>query len=429
MKFSVKNLGCKVNDYETESIASMMEKKGYERTGFDDPADVSMIFTCAVTNTAAAKSRQMINRARKRNPEAVIVVAGCYAQIDPEALKAADILVGSIHKKQIPEYVDEYLKNHRKVSDVQHIDTVPFEELKMERFPEQTRAYLKIQDGCNQFCTYCVIPYARGRERSMDPEVVIQETKAIASNHHEIVLTGIHTGRYGKEYNVTLAEIMERMLSSTDSLERLRISSIEVTELDDHFLRLMRENKRIARHLHIPVQSGCDSVLKRMGRPYTTAEFYERIEKIREAVPDISVSTDLIVGFPDESQKEFEETYEFLKKCRFSFIHVFPYSMRDGTKAASMKGQISPQVKKQRAALCTELSSELYDNYKSGWIGRTCEVMIETYEDGYSFGHSSEYLPVKIAGECLKGQIEQVMITKLEDHQLYAERRKTYAVE
>ncbi|MCR5229053.1 MAG: tRNA (N(6)-L-threonylcarbamoyladenosine(37)-C(2))-methylthiotransferase MtaB [Solobacterium sp.] len=428
MKFAVKNLGCKVNDYETESVASMMEQQGYERTGFDESTDIALIFTCAVTNTAAAKSRQMINRARKKNPDAVIVVAGCYAQIDPEALKTADILVGSAHKKQIPEYVGKYLAERSRIRDVHPIGVTPFEELRMERFPEQTRAYLKIQDGCNQFCTYCVIPYARGRERSMDPDLAVSETKAIAANHHEIVLTGIHTGRYGREYGITLAGLMERMLDSTKDLERLRISSIEVTELDDHFLELLHSSSRIARHLHIPLQSGSDSVLKRMGRPYTTDEFYEKIEQIRKNDPDISISTDLIVGFPGESEEEFEETYSFLKKCRFSFLHVFPYSMRDGTAAAAMKGQISPRVKKKRAAACAALSAELYDSYKSGWIGRTCEVMIETSENGYSFGHSSEYLPVRIAGECEKGVIEEVMITKLEDHQLFAERRRNYAV-
>jgi threonylcarbamoyladenosine tRNA methylthiotransferase MtaB len=418
MKFSVKNLGCKVNDYEAESIARQLEERGYERVPFEEPADASLIFTCAVTNTAAAKSRQMAHRARKLNPDCVIVAAGCYAQIAGDKLPDAELVIGSAHKKEIPDALDEYFRDGMHIVRVDNLEHASFDEMPIDRFEHQTRAYLKVQDGCNQFCSYCVIPYARGRERSMDPDHVILEAKRIAKRHHEIVLAGIHTGRYGREYHMTLADLIRRILREVPELSRLRISSIEVTELDDPFLDLLEENPRIARHLHIPLQSGSDTVLKRMNRPYDTAFYYAKIEEIRRRIPDISISCDLMTGFPGETDEEAEETMQFLKKCRFSFLHVFPFSAREGTKAAAMKDQVPMEVRRKRAAACIALSEQLYDSYKASWIGKDAEILFEEHTETETQGHTSEYLPVSVEGLHPRGELCTITIAELRDHQL-----------
>lgn len=424
MKYALMNLGCKVNAYEAESVASVLDGKGYERTEFsDETADVYLIFTCAVTNTAAQKSRQMIHRARRKNRNALLAVAGCYSQVDPDSLNDVDILIGTANKGKLPEYIETCLKTGETIRDIHVTDGLPFEILSMDRFTRQTRAYLKIQDGCNQFCSFCVIPFARGRERSMAPDRVIAEAERISRYHKEIVLTGIHTGRYGKEYHVTLAQLIRRILNECAGLERLRISSIEITEIDEDLITLLKDEPRVARHLHIPLQSGCDSVLDRMGRPYHTQEYYDKISYIRSRIPEISISTDLIVGFPQETEEEFDTTVSFLKHCAFSFLHVFPYSERAGTRAVSMPGHLSGIVKKKRAAICTELSEELYDAYKTSMIGKTVDVLFETDRDGVSFGHSSEYLPVMMLEKAEPNTIYQVTLTKLADHRLYGERK------
>lgn len=422
MKFSVTNLGCKVNAFETESIADMLEKAGYERS--DDPSgnDICIIFTCAVTNTAAAKSRQMIHRAKRSNPDGILVVAGCYAQIDPDALDSADILVGSTDKMKIPAYIGDYLEKHQKIRGGSDLENAGFEPMTVDRFARQTRAYLRIQDGCNQFCSYCIIPYARGRERSMTPDMAVQEAVRLSQSHKEIVLTGIHTGRYGREYGVSLAQLMKRMLNAAPELERLRISSIEITELDDEFVSLMKEEKRIARHLHIPLQAGSDRILELMRRPYDTAGYYARMEEIRNAVEDLSVSCDLMTGFPSETEQEHRDALAFARKCRFSFMHVFPYSAREGTPAAGMADQIDPQIKKRRASECLELSGSLYDAYKDTWTGRQAEVICETFRNGYTRGYTSQYLPVQIEGREEPGTLLKVLLTERRGHMMYGKK-------
>lgn len=419
MNFNIINLGCKVNAYEAESTARELEKNGFERVEKD--GDITIVFTCAVTNTAAQKSRQLIHRAKRNNPESIMVVAGCYSQIDPTALKDVDILIGTKNKIKLVEYIETFLKEKKQIVDIEQVNVIPFEDMIVDEFEHQTRAYLKIQDGCNQFCTYCVIPFARGRERSMRPEVVYDTMKKLEKNHSEVVLAGIHTGRYGREYGVTLADLIENILKEAPNDFRIRISSIEMTEVDDHLISLMKNDDRIAKHFHIPLQSGCDSVLKRMNRPYTTKEFLDKVNEIRSLLPDISISTDLIVGFPEESEEEFKETCDFLKECEFSFLHVFPYSMRNGTKAASIKNQIDPKVKKERASICAKISEELYDKYKERFINKTVNVLFEKEEEGYSFGHSSEYLPVYVKGDHTRSTYAKVKITELKDHKLYGE--------
>lgn len=418
---SVMNLGCKVNAYESEAIVQQLEEEGYTRVPFGSQADLAMIFTCAVTNEAARKSRQMIHRARRSGCR-IVAVAGCYAQIDPDAVKDADIVVGSVHKKNLPGYVHAFERTGERILDVGVLDQEEFEPLSMVRFADRTRAFLKIEDGCNQFCSYCVIPYARGRERSMAPDCVIEEARRIAVHHKEIVLTGIHTGRYGREYGVSLAGLLRRILNEVPELERLRISSIEVTELNEEFLSLMEENPRIARHLHIPLQSGCDRILEAMRRPYRTDEFLERITDIRRRMPGISISTDLIVGFPGETDADFEETVSFLKTCAFSFLHVFPFSVRSGTAAEKMDHQIHAEVKKQRAKICLNLSEELYDTYKREKIGSQVRVLMERSENGMSSGHSSEYLEVFLKEEMEKSTMADALITGVENHRVYARR-------
>ena len=425
MKFSVMNLGCKVNAYETEGVARKLEEAGFERVDWEEPAEITVIFTCAVTNTAAAKSRKMIHRARRKHPEGIVAVAGCYAQIDPDALEDADILVGSKHKGQLADYIQRAITNHERIVDVSDLKDAAFEPLPVDHFSGKTRAFLKIQDGCNQFCSYCVIPYARGRERSMDPDMVIAEARNISQSHKEIVLTGIHTGRYGKEYGLTLADLLKRILQEVPELERLRISSIEVSELDEAFLDLLEQEPRIARHLHIPLQAGSDAVLERMRRPYTTEDYYNKLCEIRRRVPQISISTDLMTGFPGETQELFETSLNFLKTCAFSFLHVFPFSVRNGTRAAEMKDQIDINVRKERARTCIALSEQLYDAYKDSMLQKPVDVLLETETSG----HTSEYLEVTLKTPGRPGTIVPAVLTERIGHAVFAEERKSYETE
>lgn len=421
MKFSICNLGCKVNAYEAESVASLLEKKGWERVDFDEQADAALIFTCAVTNTAASKSRKMMHRIKRNFPECAVAMVGCYAQIDDGMLKDAEIIVGSSHKKDLPQYIDEYFETKKPVRVLDDLKDTPFETLSADGFDSRARAYLKIQDGCNQFCTYCVIPYVRGRERSMAPDTAVKEAVRISKDYREIVLTGIHTGRYGREYGVSLAELMERILNEAVNLERLRISSIEITEIDDHLIRLMKTNKRIARHLHIPLQAGSDEILSAMGRPYTTDEYFEKIEAIRKELDGVSVSCDLITGFPGETDEMFARTLQFIEKCRFSFLHVFPYSPRVNTVAAAMDHQISPEVKKKRTSEAMQLSQKLADEFRTARLGNKAEVMCEESEDGYTKGYTSEYIPVRIKGVLPHGTMAAVRLSEYRDHMMYGE--------
>ena len=295
-----------------------------------------------------------------------------------------------------------------------------FEELTTTQFGNKSRAFLKIQDGCNQFCSYCVIPYARGRERSMKEDAVIANTKVLADNYSEIVLTGIHTGRFGEQES-NLAKVISRMLKETN-IKRIRISSIEVTEINEALISLMEKEERVAKHLHIPIQSGSNSVLKRMHRPYTTEEFYTKIMEIRKRIPDISISTDLIVGFPGESEEEFIETYDFLKKIQFSFIHVFPFSIREGTLAAKMSGQVDTKIKKDRVRAVTNLSKDLFQTYQEGFIGKK-EVMIAEENDGeYTKGYTSNYIPVKIEGHYPQKEIIPIRFFDSKDGIMYVKR-------
>lgn len=424
IRYAISCLGCKVNTYEAGSINQSLKEKGYQEVDFKENADVYIIFTCAVTNTAASKSRQKINQAIRQNENALICVVGCYVQISAEKMKEnekIDILVGSSHKNEIPQLIEETLidRKQRILLDDVRKEAV-FETLNVSQFEHQTRAYLKIQDGCNQFCSYCIIPYARGKERSLKLEQVVENAQALADKHQEIVLAGIHTGRYGREYGVTLTECISEILKSAPKLKRIRISSIEITEVSDELVALMKKDSRIARHLHIPLQSGCDDTLKRMNRPYTTEEYYLRIEEIRKQLPDVSISTDLIVGFAQESDEEFTQTKLFINQCHFSFLHVFPFSVKQGTVAEKLTSQVSDETKKQRVKECTELSKMLNYEYKSSFINKEVEVLVEVSENGKSFGHSSEYLPITIPSACAKNRMVKCICTHMLNDELFA---------
>lgn len=397
--FAIATLGCKVNTYESQGYESALVDKGYEQVSFKEKADVYIINTCAVTNTAGSKSRQKIHAAIALNPDALIAVVGCYAQTASEQLEQnanIDILLGSDGKSRLADMIEEGLRKKRPqklIHDVRKVNV--FEALPIHRFEHQTRAFLKIQDGCNQFCSYCIIPFARGAERSLPEDEVLAIARSLSeSGHREIVLSGIHTGRYGNGINSSLCHLMKRMVKEIPKLQRIRISSIEMNEITDELLEFIKGEEKIARHLHIPVQSANTTVLKNMNRPYTIAWFMERVEYIRSLIPDISISSDVITGFPQESEEQFLDTLDNIARMRLSFLHVFPYSRRDHTAAAQMSGHLENKIKKERASRLANLSKQLYTAYKQNFIGKEVSVIFEKEKDGKLIGHSSEYLEV-----------------------------------
>lgn len=426
-KFAVCTLGCKVNTYEAQSITESLRNEGYQEVSFDEVADIYVIFTCAVTNTASSKSRQKVNQAIRQNKDAIISVVGCYVQIKPSELNENEninILVGSSHKNKLPDYIKDAINGNSrivKVDDVRN-DDVEFENLGVTKYDKQVRAYLKIQDGCNQFCSFCIIPYARGKERSMKFESVLDMAKAISLSHKEIVLSGIHTGRY-ESNNKTLTDLMKEILKICPNLERLRISSIEITEVSDDLIDLIKSENKVAKHLHIPLQSGSDDILKRMHRPYTKKDFKDRIDYIRKFIPDISISTDLIVGFPGETEEHFNETIQFLNECELSFIHVFPFSSKTGTIASKYKEVNQNHTKKERVRIINELSNKLLYAYKAKFIGKHMHILIERVFDGYAFGHSGEYIPVYVEGNFKRHESVEVVGSYLKDFELFATKR------
>ncbi len=424
--FAIATLGCKVNIYESGSYSEGLKKAGLQEVDFKEKADVYIINTCAVTNTAAAKSRQKINQAKRQNPDALICVVGCYVQIASEKMRQdeeIDILIGASGKKDLVSNVLESMREKEKRIKIEDVrEYAEFEDLPCTTFEHKTRAFLKVQDGCNQFCAYCIIPYARGKERSMDEDIAIETAKKLVEHgHKEIVLSGVHTGRFGRDKNTSLAHLIRRMCDEIEGLERIRISSIEIVEITDELIDLMANNPKIANHFHIPVQSGSNETLRRMHRPYTTEQFLNRVNEIRKKIPGISISTDLIVGFPMESDEEFKETLDFLNKIQFSFIHVFPFSSKEGTIAHTMKGQVDEKIKKNRASLVGKLSKQGYHEYMNTFVNQELEVLIETIdENGISHGHSSEYIPTAICQKLNPNQLVKVIGSKLVQDEFYA---------
>lgn len=411
-------LGCKVNHYETEAIWQLFKENDYERVDFETNADVFIINTCTVTNTGDKKSRQVIRRAIRKNPDAVVCVTGCYAQTSPAeimAIPGVDIVVGTQDRHKLISYIENYKQSRQPINGVGNImKNRKYEELEVPYFTDRTRASLKIQEGCNNFCTFCIIPWARGLMRSRDPEqVVSQATTLVNSGYKEIVLTGIHTGGYGedlKDYN--LAQLL-RDLEQVENLERIRISSIEASQLTDEVIDVIDKSTKVVRHLHIPLQSGSDTVLKRMRRKYTMAHFSERLQKLHKALPGLAVTSDVIVGFPGETEEEFQETYDFIVKHQFSELHVFPYSMRTGTPAARMTDQIDEEVKNERVHRLIELSNQLAKDYASKFDQTVLEVIPEEKgsADGKLVGYADNYMKIEFEGdESLIGELMKVKV-------------------
>ncbi|WP_040228856.1 tRNA (N(6)-L-threonylcarbamoyladenosine(37)-C(2))-methylthiotransferase MtaB [Bhargavaea cecembensis] len=417
-------LGCKVNHYETEAIWQLFKDAGYERTDFERRADVYVINTCTVTNTSDRKSRQVIRRAIRNNPDGVVCVTGCYAQTSSAEIMeipGVDIVVGTQDRTNLLGYIDQYRNERQPINAVGNImKNRVYEELDVPSFTDRTRASLKIQEGCNNFCTFCIIPWARGLMRSRDPqEVVHQAQQLVDAGYKEIVLTGIHTGGYGedlKDYN--LAQLLRDIETNVKGLKRLRISSIEASQLTDEVIGVLKDSEIVVRHLHIPIQSGSDTVLRRMRRKYTMAFFAERLERLREALPDFALTSDVIVGFPGETEEEFMETYTFIRDHRFAELHVFPYSMRIGTPAARMDDQIDEQVKNERVHRLLDLNDQLAKEYASAYEGRVLEMIPEEPykedpESGLYEGYTDNYLKVVVpADESMVGKIVRVKITK-----------------
>lgn len=414
--FSVYNLGCKVNAYELSAISSLLIKEGFKED--NEHPDVVIINTCSVTATADQKSRQHIRKMQKLYPNAIIAVMGCYAQGNykfiEEEIKPT-ILLGTSHRKDVVELIKQALNDHEyKTLIEENTRQFEYEELGITSYSENVRAFLKIQDGCNNFCTYCIVPYRRGKMRSRNKENIIEEAKyLVKQGYQEIVLSGIHVGAYGQDLQDCSFSSLVEELTNIEGLKSIRISSIEESEIDDKLIELVQTKDNLAKHLHIPLQAGSNHVLKMMNRKYTREQFISRIQRIKKLVPNVMISGDVIVGFPQESEEDFMETYNLCKEC-FDMLHVFPYSQRPGTVAARMEGQISPEVKKDRSRRLLELSNELYHAYANKFIGQDVTVLIEKYDEKQQVyvGHTSNYLEVKIPLESKVGEYKTIKLQK-----------------
>lgn len=413
MKAAILTLGCKVNAYESEFVINKLVEAGYEIADFDDLCDVYIINTCTVTNTSDIKSRKMIRRAIAKNPDACIVAMGCFIEANHDfKMDGLDIVIGNKDKSKIVDYISEFFEKREEIRRLYDEEYSTFEDMTIENFPGRTRAFVKIQDGCENFCSYCIIPYVRGKCRSKNQEKVLEEVASLTEHgYQEIVLTGIHTGNYGRDLDTSFAELLEKVCK-TPGLKRLRISSIEITELTSEVLEVIKKNPIIVDHLHIPLQAGSDAVLKLMNRKYDLSYFFQKVEEIRKIRPSISITTDVIVGHPGEDDEMFEETIVTCQKLCFAKIHVFPYSVRKGTPASRMV-QVDGNVKKERARRLLDLSRTLEEEYFRKFLGREVEVLIERCQDGVSFGHTSNFLPVKICKELehntfYKGSVQKI---------------------
>lgn len=424
-------LGCKVNQADTASMEAIFKSAGYKVVGFNEDADVYLVNTCVVTNTGQRKSRQIINRAVRHNPMALTVVTGCYPQTAPDEVRAidgVDVIIGNQERARIVELVEQALTSKRDdiLDNVQKmtVDTC-FEELGVGTETNKTRAFLKIQEGCNQYCTYCIIPFARGPLRSRSLESIKEEiTKLVAAGYKEVVLIGIHLGCYGKELakdgvKLSLYDAVEAALS-VPGVERLRLGSLESVEVETRLMELMAKEPRLCHHLHLPLQSGCDKVLKAMHRPYDTARFAELLKEIRSYVPDVAITTDIIVGFPGETEEDFEETLAFARSCGFAKMHIFPYSKRKGTPAEKMPNQVEEQVKQERAARLSELDKEMQHEAMTYWIGKDVTVQFEQpVDDNHVEGLCGAYMRVVVeGGQELCDQIRTVHIVGVEEDYL-----------
>lgn len=408
------NLGCKVNSYESNVMKDNLINNGFIISSIDD-ADIVIINSCTVTNTADNKTMKLIRHVRN-NYDVILVVVGCFIQAkkDDLSLVPGDILLGNVNKSIISDYINRFLVDKKRIEDIHDVSSIDFETMRLNNY-DHTRAFIKIQDGCNNFCSYCIIPYTRGNVRSKRREDVLSEAKDLVLNgHKEIVLTGIHTGNYGAEFdNYDFACLLSDLVK-IEGLERLRISSIEITEINERVIDVIKNNNILVDHMHIPLQSGSDSILKAMNRKYDMKYFFDKIDVLRKIRPDISITTDVIVGFPGETDELFLETVDSIKKIGFSKLHVFPYSRRSGTVGDSMDNQVDECIKKKRVRILLDLSKNLELNYMNKFVGKSVSFIPEVIKDGYLIGHTGNYLLVKCKGDVLTHDDENVVISKID---------------
>ena len=411
-KFLIKTLGCKVNTYESEFVRTLLIQNGLEEV--EENADYVIINSCTVTNTADNKSKQVINNIRKNNPHGIVIAMGCFCQFrnnEITDLIDAEIIIGNNNKSKILDYIKEYEKNHKQIVVFDDPDKFEFEDMFIKKYEHKHRAFIKIEDGCNNFCSYCIIPYVRGRVRSKDFNKCIMEVNDLAlSSHKEIVLTGIHTGQYNSD-GKRLSDLIKR-ISEIDSIKRIRLSSVEIVELDEGMMDVLKNTKSFVSHLHIPLQAGSDHVLKLMNRRYDKQYFLDKVNEIRSIRKDISLTTDVIVGFPGESDEDFEETLKFCEKIGFAKIHVFPYSDRNGTVASKMTNKVPGNIKKERVHKLLDLSNKLEKEYFNKFIGSEVEVLIEEEKDGYFYGVTDNYIPLKLKGDYKINELYKVKLNR-----------------
>ncbi len=407
--FYVKTLGCKVNSYESEFIKSLFLMNGYSE---EKDASVFIVNTCTVTNNADNKSKKVIKNIKKSYPNSILIVVGCFAQylMDNNNINIdADIIIGNKDKSKIIEYLNKFINEKKQIIVSYNMNKQEFENMEISNYSSHVRANIKIEDGCNNFCSYCIIPYVRGRVRSKKKELVIEEVNKLVNNgYKEIILTGIHTGQYNDEETDLYGLLCE--LIKIENLKRIRISSIEIVELNDNIISLLKKTDKLMPHFHIPLQSGCDKTLKSMNRRYDTKYFIDRVKLIRKINKEISLTTDVIVGFNDETDEDFNNTYEFIRKIKFSKIHVFPYSERIGTKASNISNPVPNLIKKQRAHKLLELSSCLESEYAYKCIGRTFKVLIESKNNNYYYGYTENYIMVKLIGNYEINNIYEIVL-------------------
>ena len=419
-KVAFYTLGCKVNQYETEAMLEMFEKDGYEQVGSEDYADVYVINTCTVTHMSDRKSRQYIRRMKKKNPDAIIAVVGCYSQVSPEEILSIDevnLVMGTNDRKKIVEEVKK-IDASRKVSTVDDIMKVKaFEEIEINKTNGKTRAFMKIQDGCDRYCSYCIIPYARGRVRSRDLESIVKEVENLAANgYKEVVLTGIHVASYGKDIKETDIKLLDviKQINDIEGIERIRLSSVEPILFTDEFVEAVSAMDKVCPHYHLSLQSGCDETLKRMKRRYTTEEYKTIVDRLRAAIPNVSITTDVIVGFPGETNEEFDKTYEFLKDIELTHMHIFKYSPRKGTPAATMENQVDPSTKHERSEKLLQLNEENFKKFGQKMLDKEFNVLFEQKVGDNKFeGLTENY--VKVIVESDKDLSEQILKVKITD--------------
>ena len=422
-------LGCKVNQYETNGMLQKFKTAGYEIVDFNEYSDIYIINTCTVTNMADKKSRQMLRRVKEINKNSLLIAVGCYAQVAKDVLEKIDeidLILGNNEKADIVNFVEDYFKTNQKKYETSSVmEQKEYVDFGSITYTEKTRAVIKVQDGCDRFCSYCIIPYARGRVRSRNPENVLEEIKEIACNGiKEVVITGIHVASYGKDLKngYKLIDLLED-INKIEGIKRIRLGSLEPTIITEEFVDRLKKLEKICDHFHLSLQSGCNETLSRMNRKYTTEEFKNVCKILRKAYPNVSLTTDIIVGFPGETEEEFNKTYEFLKKINFYKMHIFKYSPRKGTKAADMKGQIDGNVKEQRSEKLINLSNENEKKYNESYIGKELEVLFEEEDGDFYKGHTTNYIMVKVKknNENLENTIKKVTVKSCKELDLIAE--------